>query len=287
MRTLRFMIGCFILIGSVLISGSIAEEALDPFLVKVEKDLESALEKIQNVQKEMGAAVQEVHLAQQELENSGGFFPPILAQERLRNARKKHHELSQDLKDSRRDMGLLMKTIWQRLMKETSGFDQQILELDQQIETANPKQAEKLKKQRSELDRERQTIRQKFEDRLGRLGASIRQVMRWQEPVLPVRRKVLDHWILKAPDSETCIPFLILKPEALFLSTCRLRRCLNWMKPLQRISQETQKDDVLEDGLFFNSTRKKMKNWKNESRNWRPKSIASKNAFNNLRLKQD
>ena len=74
-------------------------------------------------------------------------------------------------------------------MLETHDLDQQILELDQQIETAKPKQVKQIQKQRDELDQERQVIKQKFEDKLGRYGTSIRQVMRWQEPGSPGAEK--------------------------------------------------------------------------------------------------
>ena len=166
--------------------GALAQEKGEPqpfddFLRQSEKSIEQSLASLQKTQEEWKAAAEEVQKAQQEMDQSTGFLAPILAQERQRKTRQRHHELSQKMKDERREFGRLMRQVIQRIVQENAPLQQEIDSLEEQLAASAGSDAKALSRRMKELQDRKQANQDLVEKHLGRFAQEIRQIRQQAE----------------------------------------------------------------------------------------------------------
>lgn len=174
------------------------------YLRQSEKTIEQALASIQKTQKEWEAAAEEVQKAQQEMDQSSGFLAPILAQERQRKTRQRHHELSQKMKDERRNFGRLMHQVVQRIVQENAPIQQEIDSLEGQLAAATGSEAKTLSRRVKELQDRKQANQDLVEKHLGRFSQTIRQMRQQAEE---------EFRMMSPPPAGEGPPFFDLGPE--------------------------------------------------------------------------
>ena len=168
------------------------EQALDPAI----QQLEETMPRIDALEKQLGAAAEEVRRAEREMHASSGMLARVVALDRLRESRQTHHRLSRQLKESRQQLSQVLRDLAQRAAQVSQEMEELVARATAGPVAASSEQAEQLK-QLGEAMRERQkVVLGQLEERLEQFAPLLRREMdfgfspdqpRWAPPGPPSR----------------------------------------------------------------------------------------------------
>ncbi len=149
------------------------EQALDPAI----RQLEETMPRIDAVEKQLGAAAEEVRRAERDMHASSGMLARVMALDRLRESRQTHHRLSRQLKESRQQLSQALRDLAQRAAQVSREMEEQVASATAGAVAASSEQAEQLKQLGDEMRKRQEIVLDQLEKRLERFAPLLRREM--------------------------------------------------------------------------------------------------------------
>jgi len=168
------LIGTFIFIP-FLSACPATDEEIAEFLTEVSNRVEEGASHIQQLEKEVRKSAEDVRQAQDALESGKqGFLTRSLALDRLRKARKDHHEKSEQLKAVRMMLSQGLRMAGLRISNYYSEIEKELQALDEKLEDARGEEAEQLRDQKKKLNKKRAEFQAMVDKKLSPFADRVR-----------------------------------------------------------------------------------------------------------------
>lgn len=156
------------------------EQSADQNLAATISRLKEFYGQSKELEKQVNEAADEVRKAQADLSQSRGVLSPLLTQDRLRSARRKHHEASMLLKENRRHLFLTARELFEQVTAINQQLDQDLNQLEEEV-LSNPEQRETASRRKAAVQERRKRIAQEIESQLGEVAPLIQQAILSEE----------------------------------------------------------------------------------------------------------